>query len=135
MSSTLVHDDDLPVQAQVSPADLTQAVLDGVVTRQQADALWARWAPSARLAPGAANPSSSPLLAGPRFSFTNTLYYFGGMVAIGAMTLFMRLSWDAFGPWGLLLLSAAYLLACLKVADHPKTASCSCLRVSWPRWR
>lgn len=121
MSSTLVHDDDLPVQAQVSPADLTQAVLDGVVTRQQADALWARWAPSARLAPGAANHSSGAVLAGPRFSFTNTLYYFGGMVAIGAMTLFMRLSWDAFGPWGLMLLSAAYLLACLKVADHLKS--------------
>jgi hypothetical protein len=121
MSSPLAHNDQLPVQAQVSSADLTRAVLDGVVTRQQADDLWARWVPSAQLVPGTANPSSAPPLAGPRFSFTNTLYYFGGMVAIGAMSLFLRLSWDAFGAWGLMLISAAYLLACLKVADHLKS--------------
>jgi hypothetical protein len=63
---------------------------------------------------GAAAPS------GPRFSFTNTLYYFGGMLAIGAMSLFMTLGWASFGAWGLLGISAAYLVACLMVADHLK---------------
>jgi hypothetical protein len=42
------------------------------------------------------------------------------MVAIGAMTLFMTLGWQSFGPWGLMAISAAYLVACLKVADHLK---------------
>lgn len=59
-------------------------------------------------------------MTGPKFSFTNTLYYFGGMVAIGAMSLFMTLGWQSFGPWGLTLISLGYLLACLKVADHLK---------------
>ena len=121
MSPPLVHDDDLTAQAQVSRTDLTQAVVAGVITRQQADALWLRWAPKAQAMPGDASRSNASALAGPRFSFTNTLYYFGGMVAIGAMTLFMRLSWDSFGAWGLMLISAAYLLTCLKVADHLKS--------------
>ncbi|MBK1682164.1 DUF2157 domain-containing protein [Rhodoferax fermentans] len=103
---------------RLGPADLSQAVLDGLITRQQADALWARWSRLAQPVAGAGGLSPAAAPAGPGFSFTNTLYYFGGMVAIGAMTLFLRLSWDAFGPWGLMLLSAAYLLACMKVADH-----------------
>ena len=108
----------MPAVAQVGQRDLLLAVQDGVITRQQAQALWARWAGQASAVPPVARPATVAPASGPRFSFTNTLYYFGGLVAIGAMTLFLRLSWDAFGPWGLMLLSAAYLLACLKVADH-----------------
>lgn len=50
----------------------------------------------------AAPPAQAPRPAldrGPAFSFTNTLYYFGGMLAIGAMTLFMTLGWELFGAW------------------------------------
>jgi hypothetical protein len=99
----------------VQEADLQAAVHDGLITRTQAQQLWARWTEF-----GALQVASAPPLRGPSFSFTNTLYYFGGMVAIGAMTLFMTLGWDAFGAWGLLAISAGYLLACLKVADHLK---------------
>lgn len=113
-----------PVTAQVGQRDLLQAAQDGVITRQQAQALWARFALLASVAPHLAQPVVAAPAAvystAPRFSFTNTLYYFGGMVAIGAMTLFMTLSWDAFGAWGLMAISVAYLLACLKVADHLK---------------
>jgi len=114
-----------PVTArvQIGRADLEQAVRDGLIGPQQAQALWARWCHAARLA-GAPTAGFSPVAAaalpGPGFSFTNTLYYFGGMVAIAAMTLFMTLGWQSFGPWGLAAISAAYLLACLKVADHLK---------------
>lgn len=45
---------------------------------------------------------------GPSFNFTNILYYFGGLVAIGAMTLFMNLGWEEFGGWGILCISIAY---------------------------
>jgi len=41
MSPLLVSNNDQPAQVQLGPADLSQAVLDGLITRQQADALWA----------------------------------------------------------------------------------------------
>ncbi|CEK10518.1 hypothetical protein [Legionella hackeliae] len=44
----------------------------------------------------------------PNFNFTNVLYYFGGFIAIGAMTLFMNLGWEKFGGWGIFYLSLAY---------------------------
>ncbi len=46
--------------------------------------------------------------AGPRFDFTHILYYLGGMLAIGAMTLFMNLGWEAFGGWGIFIISCLY---------------------------
>ncbi len=107
-------------------ADLQAAVHEGLITAQQAQDLWAHWTSQVRLhetqpAP-LADPDhlAAPGLQGPRFSFTNVLYYFGGMVAIGAMTLFMTLGWQQFGDWGLLAIAAAYLFACLKVADGLK---------------
>jgi len=107
---------------QVTRQDLHKAVQAGIISTTQAQHLWARW-----IAPGVAAAALAkargdypPVQAGPAFSFTNTLYYFGGMVAIGAMTLFMTLGWDAFGAWGLLAISAAYLVACLLVADNLK---------------
>ncbi len=105
--------------AQIRHQDLSAAAQDGVITAEQAQALWARWsAPGSAMMARRSLPSAPH--SGPRFSFTNTLYYFGGMVAIGAASLFMTLGWQAFGAWGLMLISAAYLVACLKVADHLK---------------
>lgn len=107
-------------------ADLQVAVQQGLITAQQAQDLWEHWVGQVRLhetqpAP-LADPDhpATPGLHGPRFSFTNVLYYFGGMVAIGAMTLFMTLGWQQFGDWGLLAIAAGYLFACLKVADSLK---------------
>lgn len=45
---------------------------------------------------------------GPTFNFTNVLYYLGGLIAIGAMSLFMNLGWESFGGWGIFFLSLAY---------------------------
>ncbi|MDR3367629.1 DUF2157 domain-containing protein [Rhodoferax sp.] len=111
------------VRVQLSWQDLEAAAGRGAILPTDARAMWAGWAAADSPQRLAAQPEArrrKPPVAGPRFSFTNTLYYFGGMVAIGAMTLFMRLSWDAFGAWGLMVISAAYLLGCLKVADHLK---------------
>jgi uncharacterized membrane protein YjjP (DUF1212 family) len=44
----------------------------------------------------------------PNFTMTNVLYYLGGLIAIGAMTLFMNLGWEAFGGWGIFFLSLLY---------------------------
>tara|TARA_R110001599_G_scaffold171353_1_gene362152 strand:+ start:144998 stop:146032 length:1035 start_codon:yes stop_codon:yes gene_type:complete len=44
----------------------------------------------------------------PSFRFTHILYYVGGLIAIGAMSLFMTLGWERFGGWGLFFISLAY---------------------------
>ena len=44
----------------------------------------------------------------PSFNTTNVLYYFGGLIAISAMTLFMNLGWETFGGGGILFLSLLY---------------------------
>lgn len=47
----------------------------------------------------------------PAFNLTNVLYYFGGIIAITAMTLFMTLGWENFGAWGIFFLSLIYAIA------------------------
>jgi len=44
----------------------------------------------------------------PKFDFTHALYYLGGLIAIGALTLFMNLGWEEFGGWGILSISILY---------------------------
>jgi hypothetical protein len=63
--------------------DLYPAVKQGIITSEQADRLIEFLAASDT----------------PRFSFVHVLYYLGGMIAIGAMTLFMTLGWNALGGW------------------------------------
>lgn len=55
--------------------------------------------------------------AGPRFDFTHVLYYLGGLLAIGAMTLFMNLGWESFGGWGMFFISLAYAGIGLKLTQ------------------
>ena len=45
---------------------------------------------------------------GPSFDFTHILYYLGGLIAIGAMTLFMNLGWESFGGWGIVIIALIY---------------------------
>ncbi len=125
------------VRVRLGWADIEAAVERGAIVPSEAHALWASWASpgsdqrlsAAELAPPAAQrvPSGVPLspitpmprvAAGPSFSFTNTLYYFGGMLAIGAMTLFMTLGWELFGAWGVFALAVGYLVGALLVARN-----------------
>ncbi len=125
------------VRVRLGWADIEAAVERGAIVPSEAHALWASWAApgsaqrmtAAELAPSAAQPvpsgvplspaSPMPRLAsGPVFSFTNTLYYFGGMLAIGAMTLFMTLGWELFGAWGVFALATAYMVGALLVARN-----------------
>ncbi len=79
---------------EVTRKKLDLAVYEKIISQQQASDL---------LAFLKAQPSTSP-----GFDFTNVLYYMGGLVAIGAMTLFMNLGWEKFGGWGILCISLAY---------------------------
>ncbi len=95
----------------IGATDLQDAVAAGVLDRSQADALWAFWRAGAPGTAAARDPGTV------RFSFGHTLYYFGGLLAIGAMSLFMTLSWDAIGPWGVCILALAYGVACWIAAE------------------
>ncbi len=95
----------------IRPADLEAAVAAGVLDRSQAEALWAFWRAGAPGAVAAHDPGVA------RFTFGHTLYYFGGLLAIAAMSLFMTLSWDALGPWGVCVLAVVYCFACWASAE------------------
>ena len=90
-------------RVRVTRSDVDQAVAGGVISVDQADALWAAWSTGASAAPDVT----------PRFSITHVLYYLGGLIAIGAMTLFMNLGWERFGPWALFAIAVAYGVGCI----------------------
>ena len=83
---------------------LKEATDQGLLTEPQAERLWQFLAERAQ--------------DRPRFSFTHILYYFGGLIAIGAMTLFMTLGWEQFGGWGLFTIALLYALAGLGLTEH-----------------
>lgn len=45
----------------------------------------------------------------PKLSMTHVLYYLGGLIAIGAMSVFMTLGWESFGGWGIVAISVCYV--------------------------
>ena len=74
--------------------DLEAAAERGIIAPQQVAALWDY------LGQRAADT--------PSLRLTHVLYYLGGLIAIGAMTLFMTLGWERFGGWGLFAIALAY---------------------------
>jgi hypothetical protein len=87
---------------QIKPDDLQNAATQGIITTQQADALW-RFLAEAR----ADTPS---------FSAGHILYYLGGLIAIGAMTLFMTLGWEHYGGWWIFNVSVVYGIVAIGLA-------------------
>jgi len=81
--------------SKITKQQLDAAVAAGIVSAEQADKL------GAYLGTAAAGEQ-------PRFSFVHVLYYLGGMIAIGAMSLFMTLGWNALGGWGGCLTAILY---------------------------
>jgi hypothetical protein len=88
---------------QVTSELVDGAVTRGILTREQADELWRYFSESKPLIPQ----------SGPAFTFTNVLYYLGAMLAIGAMSLFMTMGWQAFGGWGMFTIASLYAAAAL----------------------
>ena len=79
---------------KLTKKNLELAVTEEIISEEQADNLFDFFK---------ALPST-----GPNFDFTHVLYYMGGLIAIGAMTLFMNLGWENFGGRGILFISLAY---------------------------
>ena len=88
---------------KITRKHLDAAVEQGILDRAQADALFAFLGSRPDVSPG--------------FDFTQVLYYLGGLIAIGAMTLFMNLGWESFGGWGILAISLVYAVAGLRLGE------------------
>jgi hypothetical protein len=93
---------------QITEAQLGEATRRGLLSVEQARALWTFLAEDARQR-GHDTPSFKP---------AHILYYLGGMIAIGAMTLFMTLGWETFGGGGLLVVSLVYATAALLLTEY-----------------
>ena len=93
--------------------DLDEAAARGLLEPTAVAPLWQFLASVA--APAAAS-APAPAHEAPRFSFTHILYYLGGMLAIGAATLFMTEGWRRLGAWGLVALCVVYGAACVWAA-------------------
>lgn len=78
----------------VSRKTLSDAVSRNIISSGQADALFAFLSEQSQHKP--------------KFTLTHVLYYFGGLIAIGAMTLFMNLGWESFGGAGIVFISLLY---------------------------
>lgn len=89
---------------KITKENLNNAVQNNIITSEQADKLIVFL-------------KSQPNI-GPVFDFTHVLYYSGGLIAIGAMTLFMNLGWESFGGWGIFFISLAYAGVGLKLTNH-----------------
>ncbi|MBW4427038.1 MAG: DUF2157 domain-containing protein [Nostoc desertorum CM1-VF14] len=76
--------------------DLHWAVSQGLITAEQANALW-----------DALFQRNSER---PQFNFVNVTFYFGALIVISAMTWFMTLAWESFGGGGIFLLASIYAL-------------------------
>jgi len=88
---------------QITRAVLDEAAAKGLIQKEQGFALWNFLVERERETPS--------------FKPAHILYYLGGMIAIGAMTLFMNLGWERFGGMGLLLISVCYCAIALALTE------------------
>lgn len=91
---------------RIQRADLEEAVKQGLLGQWQVQPLWDHLARRTHEADT------------PRFGFTHILYYFGGLMAIGAMSLFMTLGWEQFGGWGIFAIALAYAAVGLGLTEY-----------------
>lgn len=99
---------------QVDRSTLDAACRRGILDARQADALWAFLAERDGAAGGGRAGGEANAIA--RFRAAHLLYYFGGLVAIGAASLFLNLAWERLGDWVGAALAVAYGVGCWRVA-------------------
>lgn len=85
-------------------ADIDRAVKAGIISAEQAESIKAL-----------SSSHQETLHQTPRFIPLHILYYVGGLIAIGAMTIFINLGWESFGGWGVLSISLFYALVLLLI--------------------
>ena len=98
---------------KVNRSTLAQAEREGVLSEGQAERLWHF------LAEKSSDPSvegNVPAAEKPQFRAAHLLYYFGGLLAIGAASLFLNAAWGQLGPWVGAALAIGYAIGCWQVA-------------------
>ncbi|MBL8334873.1 MAG: DUF2157 domain-containing protein [Rubrivivax sp.] len=95
-----------PSTLHIRQADLQDAERQGLLPADGAAPLWHWLAQRAAPAPG------------PRFDTTHILYYLGGLLAIGAATLFLNEGFQRLGPWGLAGIGTLYLALCVMASGR-----------------
>jgi hypothetical protein len=89
---------------ELKRADLDAAARAGLIDRDLAERLWAFLDTRHRD-------------TRPGFRAAHILYYLGGLIAIGAMSLFMTLGWERFGGAGIAAIAIVYAIGALAAAD------------------
>ena len=85
---------------RITPHDLDTAAKKGLITEDQAQQLWTFWQKQQENTP--------------QFRFTHVMYYFGGLLAISAFSLFITNAWEKLVGAPLLILSLLlFVLGCL----------------------
>jgi hypothetical protein len=79
---------------ELNRSHLKDAAENGLISEKQAEDLWKFL--------------DAQVQDTPSFRTTHILYYLGGFIAIGAMSLFMTLGWETFGGWGLFFIALTY---------------------------
>ncbi len=82
------------MDVKISKEDLEHAASTGIISDEQAEALWSQFSPKAS--------DKTP------FTGVNVAYYFGAFVIISAMTWFATEAFNSFSSTGLMIISLAY---------------------------
>ncbi|MFO1351138.1 MAG: DUF2157 domain-containing protein [Gammaproteobacteria bacterium] len=89
---------------RIISADLDAAVDARVISAQQAADLWRFLQERGADQPG--------------FKLSHLLYYLGGLLAIGALSLFITLAWETLGGWGLCAIALLYMLLGVGLTEY-----------------
>jgi len=80
----------------ISKEDLNWAVSANLLDPEQAESLWQAWVERHR--------------DRPQFNAANVAYYFGALLILAGMALFLTLAWEQVGGWGIFGLGSIYAL-------------------------
>lgn len=86
------------MRISLSQARLDEAVAAGILEADRAGALWSFLI------------VESDSDEGVRFKMAHLLYYFGGLIALGSISIFVNMAWDSFGAWPLLIFGIGVIL-------------------------
>ena len=89
---------------RIKRSDLEAAGAAGIIAEGQAAQLWAYL--------------ESRENEVPAFRAAHILYYLGGLVAIGALTLFVTLAWDSWAGWPMFILALGFGVLGIALTEH-----------------
>ena len=89
---------------RITRTHLHNAAEQNVISPEQAEALWQFF--------------NAQGLEQPRFQLSHLLYYLGGMMAIGAMSVFITWGWELLGGWGVLTVALLYIVLAVALTEY-----------------